>query len=110
MTQTEQLERHEVWRNRVAAFRASGQSGAAWRAAQGVKPHLLYYWLQRFQSAETERPVAATQWLPVAVNDSPKGRSASHLVVRVGSAAIEVRPGFDVEMLTSVVRVLKALC
>lgn len=110
MTQTEQLELREEWRNRVAAFRASGQSGAAWCAAHGLKPHLLYYWLQRFRPAVAEQTTEPTQWLPVAVSDDRKSVSADQLLVHVGSATIEVRSGFNADMLASVVRVLKALC
>jgi hypothetical protein len=43
VTEAERLKRREEWRQRVADFKASGKSGAAWCAERGIKPHLLYY-------------------------------------------------------------------
>ncbi|MCY0871024.1 MAG: helix-turn-helix domain-containing protein, partial [Firmicutes bacterium] len=49
MTKKELEELRETWSARVAAFRASGLSGAAWCAANQVKEHQLWYWASRFR-------------------------------------------------------------
>ncbi|QGG47317.1 hypothetical protein [Heliorestis convoluta] len=41
---------------------------------------------------------------------SERDSLASPLVIRVGQAVIEVKPGFDPALLTQVVRTLKTLC
>lgn len=105
------VERREEWRRRVAEFRASGQSGLAWCAAQGIKPHLLYYWVKRFPPTEKAAGDGETQWLPIDVSDSCGRRpNGCGLWVRVGNAVVEVAPGFNPQLLADVVRTLTGLC
>ena len=40
----------------------------------------------------------------------PGEQASNGLVVKVGKASIEVRPGFDPELLSTVVRVLSGIC
>lgn len=35
------------WEARITNFKASGQSGAAWCAANNLKPNQLWYWRKR---------------------------------------------------------------
>jgi transposase-like protein len=106
MAKAGQLERREEWQQRVAAFKASGKSGAAWCAEHGIKLHQLYYWVQRL-APSTERGINSlpqTSWVPVEVDDhrpSPQGKGPK---LRIGSAAIYVQPGFDEKLLRDVVR------
>jgi transposase-like protein len=110
MTKTEQQQhKRDYWQQRVAEYRASGQSGAAWCAAQGIKPHLLYYWVQQFASP-TETSATSPQWQPVLVSDRQPAKASSNITVRVGAATIEIPPGFDEKTLADVVRVLSAVC
>lgn len=109
MTKAEQQQKREIWRQRVAEYRASGKSGAAWCAAQGIKPYLLYYWMQQFAPAE-ETCTTTLQWQPVLVNDHQNEKASGNITVRVGAAAIEVQPNFDSKALADVVRVLIAVC
>lgn len=48
MTKAGLAQLRETWRDRVAQYRASGQSGAAWCAAHQVKESQLWYWVRRF--------------------------------------------------------------
>lgn len=111
MTEADQIQRREEWRRRIADFQASGQSGAAWCAAQGIKPHLLYYWAKRL-TPPAVAAVTEAQWLPVKVSDVIDSQSVAGkgLDVRIGSATIEVRPGFNPRLLAEVVKVLATLC
>jgi hypothetical protein len=81
MTKAEQLELREEWRKRVATFKASGLSGAAWCASQRLKPHQLYYWQQQLavddRSAETP-----SQWLPVTVTDHQRQEPVGDVLIR----------------------------
>ena len=110
MTKAEQLRKREEWQEKVAEFRASGLSGAAWCAAEGIKPHMLYYWTKQFPQ-QTEAPaLIQPQWLPVMLSDQRTEKEVNSLQVRIGPAVIDVRPGFDGKLLTDVVRVLMAQC
>lgn len=109
MTRTE---RSEMWRERVAAFQASGQSVAAWCREQEIKEHQLRYWLRQSAPAEasTTQEPPATRWLPITVLQGEQGDSENSLLVRAGDAVIEVRPGFDRTLLAEVVQVLAVRC
>jgi transposase-like protein len=111
MTKAEQQQhKREHWQQRIAEYRASGQSGAAWCAEQGIKPHLLYYWVQQFASSSTDTSTTSLQWQPVLVSDRRHKKTTGSICVRVGAATIEIAPDFDEKTLTDVVRVLAAVC
>lgn len=94
-------ELREIWSARVAEFKASGQSVPAWCEDHGLKPHQLRYWLRK--EKESSKP---TEWIPL----NPAGSSETAVTLRVGHIALEVRPGFDPNLLLSVVKTLTALC
>lgn len=101
MTKTELQQKWEV---RIADFRASGQSGAAWCVANNIRPNQLWYWLKKIKS--TENPtITRTKWMSVEINESdPTGNG---LLIKVGHAVIEVQPGFNPALLREVVQTLK---
>lgn len=108
MTKTQQ-QRRQQWEQWIAEYRASGLSAREWCASHGVNPDRLWYWLRRFR---TEGESGSTKWLPVDLSGvETKGQpEGGFLVVRVGKAGAEVRPGFDPELLLAVLRVLLAAC
>jgi hypothetical protein len=113
MAESTRIARREEWRRRVDEFRASGQSAAAWCAAQGIKPQLMYYWLKRFPT--TEDMVVAnieTQWLPVHVSDDCSRSAVGNgsLLLRIGDAVVEVNPDFNPRLFADVERALIGLC
>ncbi|WP_288010493.1 helix-turn-helix domain-containing protein [Kyrpidia sp.] len=107
MTKAELAELRELWRTRVADFRASGQTGAAWCAAHQIKEHQLWYWVSKFKTEAP--PQSQPHFISIRVQDAPEG-SEMALSVRVGPAIIEVRPGYDSDLLRDVVRTLASLC
>lgn len=100
-------ERRREWEEKVAAYRASGQSVSAWCTANNVKPERLRYWLRKLEAADA--PATVPQWLSVEVSDVAEDPKVN-LYVRVGQAVIEVQPGFDPALLREVVRSLSVLC
>ena len=101
MTAAEKQEQHDVWQERIASYRASGLGCRKWCAANGIKYHQLRYRIGLQQSCSREEKVP--KWLEVPIHRPSHG---SMLVVRVGNAAVEVGPGFDPDLLRSVVQVL----
>lgn len=95
-------ERRIYWADRVAEFKASGQSVPAWCAAHDVKVHQMRYWLKRNKLASAEK---TPSWLPLDLSDAGLQNA---LLVRVGGVAVEVRPGFDPKLLLDVVKTLVA--
>ncbi|WP_096200295.1 IS66 family insertion sequence element accessory protein TnpA [Bacillus sp. FJAT-45350] len=104
MTKTEKSERQLLWQERVASFKESGQSVRAWCAANDVKEHQFRYWLKKV------RPVVknstAHNWLAVKVEDQPPTISENSLTIIVNHVTIEVKPGFDPNLLKDVVKAL----
>jgi transposase-like protein len=105
-----QKERRQIWKARVSAYQASGQSATAWCAAHQVTPRQLWYWQRKFKNTEsTVTATAGSRWVPVDVEKHPN-ETESALLVRVGPAAIEVKPGYNPVLLSDVVKTLQALC
>ncbi len=98
-------EQSQLWDERIAAFHASGQSVSTWCAAHQINPQQLRYRLRKLDT----QTISTSQWLSVEVGDQPH-ETTNALLVRVGTAVIEVKPGFDPVLFTDVVRVLQALC
>ena len=92
-------ELRELWETRITEYKESGQSVRQWCADTGVIPHQLWYWLRK----EKQTSEGTVSWLPVdlAVCDR-----LDSLLVRVGRATIDVRPGFDPKLLLDVVNTL----
>ncbi|MCL5290177.1 MAG: helix-turn-helix domain-containing protein [Firmicutes bacterium] len=103
-------ELRKTWETRVAAFKASGQSASAWCAVHDLKTHQLFYWLRKHKNVDVPA-VAPTQWLSVAIDrQNPGNTQEDTLLVRLGHATIEVKPGFNPVLLSDVVRILAKLC
>lgn len=103
VTKAERQQQQQEWEVRVASFRSSGLSARKWCAANGVKPHQLEYRLEKERTASLDS--APVTWLRASVSGLDAG-----ITVRVGGAVIEVRPGFDPDLLCGVVRALSAGC
>jgi hypothetical protein len=103
-------ELRKEWAARVAAYKASGQSASAWCAANSLKPRQLWYWLRKYKNIE--KPAAKpSRWLSVEVSEiEPNNVQGNTLLVRIGQATLEIKPGFDSAMLSNVVRILAELC
>jgi len=98
------------WEIRIAEYRASGLSGAKWCAANNVKPNRLWYWLAKFKAGKDPSFANPIQWLPVEVSGQPPVEHSNALLINVGKASIEVKPGFDQDLLSNIIRTLVALC
>ncbi|NLI90991.1 MAG: helix-turn-helix domain-containing protein [Peptococcaceae bacterium] len=100
------------WETRISEYRASGQSAKAWCAAHGVTTRQLWYWLRKFKTNQDVPAVKSARWLPLDLDVSGQAPVVQNegLLVRVGQASIEVKPGFDPALLSEIVRILVAVC
>ncbi|MDQ7792617.1 MAG: IS66 family insertion sequence element accessory protein TnpB [Clostridia bacterium] len=101
-------EQQNQWATRIAAFHTSGKTVSAWCAEHHVKPHQLRYRLRKQHSLAETGGETPTQWLPLNLRDLET--TTPPLVIRIGQATVEVRPGFDHKLLLEVVRTLGAQC
>ncbi|OIQ07770.1 hypothetical protein MOOR_26090 [Moorella thermoacetica] len=104
-------ELQELWASRIAEYKMSGQSVREWCAThKGISPRQLWYWLRKYKDQEGVLSPQSTRWLPVEVSEQSSGVHGNPLLIRIGQADIEVKPGFDPALLSQVVRVLVELC
>ena len=109
MTQEELKQLRQLWAERVADFEASGQSTTEWCSEHGIKSAQLRYWLRKYRRQEsTTNKAANPQWQAIEVDDGTFNEGS--LKVRVGSAAIEVKPGFDRKLLQELIGALLEIC
>ncbi len=92
----------------LAAYKASGQSVKVWCEANGVSCSWMWRKLREEKTLEANNYPGQTAWLRATVTDADTGGIG--LVVRIGRATVEVRPGFDLESFERVVRLLSAIC
>ena len=109
MTNETKAELRQKWEARIADFKASGQSGAAWCAANDIRPNQLWYWLKKLKFADNSTNTP-TQWMSVELNDMDPTNLGKGLLIKVGPAVIEVQPGFNPSLLKEVVQALVVLC
>ena len=98
-----QAERKMMWQKRVAAFKESGQSTTSWCKENNVKVHQLRYWLRKEKQTQDTPATETCSWLPLDIKES----ESSSLTIHIGQAAIEVKPGYDPQLLLDVVTTLK---
>lgn len=110
MTKKEQ--RRQEWIARVADYRASGQTMKAWCTANLVSKDQLRYWLRTLKSnSPASEALPASRWVPLSVSEpSASVPSPSLVETHVGSAPIELRAGFDPQLLRDAVTALQTSC
>ncbi|GLG02802.1 hypothetical protein Alches_28440 [Alicyclobacillus hesperidum subsp. aegles] len=107
MSSAERASLRESWQARVAAFLASGLSAAKWCAENQVTESRLWYWVGKFRAEQQEKSSSSTDWVAVQMDTST---DTGPLHVRIGQVEIEVKPGYNPELLRGVVRTLMTLC
>ncbi|MBD0384900.1 IS66 family insertion sequence element accessory protein TnpA [Paenibacillus sedimenti] len=98
----------KAWEARIRAYHASGQSASVWCAEHQVTKRQLHVWINKLQVSTTKDP-SKFPWVKVQM-DKEAETTKSMLLVRVGSTAIEVQPGYNPALLTDVIRTLQTLC
>ena len=90
-----------MWRERVRAWRASGETAATFAARHGFSRSTLSGWSSRL--GPEAKPAG---FVRVVARPAPTPAS---LVLEVGTVRICVGPGFDAPLLAEVLRALEAM-
>ncbi|WP_273125642.1 IS66 family insertion sequence element accessory protein TnpA [Bacillus weihaiensis] len=96
------------WEQRIANFKASGQSATKWCDTNEVSVHQFWYWKKKLKTTE-DTFKDSSQWVALEMDDSMED-SHSKIVIHVGHVALEVKHGFDQKLLVDVVRTLQSIC
>jgi len=100
-------ELHKMWAPRVETFKASGMSQAEFCRVNKYTKSKFNYWFNKFKVSKNTDQAEKAQWIPVNL---PNHNTESLLTVIVGSATIDVKPGFNKLLLAEVVKALSILC
>jgi hypothetical protein len=94
-------QRRRQWETRIARWRASGASMAAYCRQHGLSYAAFVWWRRRFERTVTPSPLTL---IPVVAPISSGGAITIRLPSGIG---IEVESGFDAGVLSAVVRTLQ---
>jgi hypothetical protein len=95
-------QRGRLWERRVARWRASGLSMAAYCRQHSLSYWMFVRWRQRIERAVT--PTTPLTLIPVVAPTPSGGAITIRLADGIG---IEVEPGFDAGVLSAVMRTLQ---
>ena len=108
---TKKDQRHREWLSKVADYKASGLTMAAWCVANDVTLEQLKYWTRKLKKvASTESSPSSSRFIPLAVTESIPHSPSSSLAVRVGPASITLHEGFNPQLLREAAAALRDLC
>jgi hypothetical protein len=106
MTRSEQ---RQEWETRTKDLQSSGQTIPAWCAINNLRVHQVRYRLRKLKRESLSTVNTAPQWLSINIKEF-NAECRQPLLIKVGTAVIEVQPGFNPELLRDVVRTLNATC
>lgn len=89
-----------LWSSRVKAFKASGLAQAEFCKNNDYKIKQFNYWLRKFRKLDMAPQGNELKWIPVNVTEQKTNDS---LLIKIGAAVIEVRPGFNKYLLSDIV-------
>jgi transposase-like protein len=96
--------RRKLWEALVADYAQSKLPVREWCDKHGVTDNQLRYWVKWFEDKEQEE--TSVTWTPVLV--APLLAAGEGISVHIGAARIEVRHGFDPDLLREVLLVVAA--
>lgn len=102
-------ERRALWTARIHDYRASGECATAWCERHQVTRDQLWYWLRKLKLAADQASTGQPKFACLRLEE-PNSDAGMPILIRVGAAVVEVRPGFEPAVLANVVRVLQSLC
>jgi len=99
------------WESRVISFKSSGMGVTDWCKANDVKLHRFKYWLYKRKSSNSASVAKNNkQWIAIETAPVASSMQENAMIVKVGQASIQVKPGFDPVLLRDVVKVLAGSC
>lgn len=96
-----------LWLPRVEAFKASGLTQIEFCRTNDYSKTKFNYWFRKTENNKIISQSDELKWVSVKVTEQVINES---LVIRIGSASIEVKPGFNKNFLVDVVETLSKIC
>ena len=100
-------ELHAFRRQQIEDYRNSSQSAETWCEANAMKVSTLRYWLRRIKDAD--QPVPEQAWATMNLIDKATTAKSTPVMIRVNNFEISLHPGFEPDVLASVIRTLQGI-
>ena len=100
-------ELHLFRRQQIEDYRKSGQSAETWCEGNAMKVSTLRYWLRRIKDADQPKPEQT--WATMKLIDKASTAETTPVMIRVNNFDISLHPGFEPDVLASVIRTLQGI-
>lgn len=98
-------ERQAMWRDRIRAFKDSGETNvAAWCRDNNIHVKSMYAWLKK-ESNPIEQEFKETCWIPIQTVDNDE--VSSSITLNIGQFSVEVKENFNPTLLNDVIGVIQ---
>ena len=109
LSRAEQLEQKRTyWKQHIDSWQETGLSQSEYCRRHNLKHHQLVYWKKRFLKTETE-----VSFVPLKLEDlldiPPRQDQASLTLVINNQFKVDIRAGFDVQLLRQLIFALRGL-
>ena len=98
------------WKRHVEAFQKSGMSRVAYCEQNELKVYRLDYWRHRFPDLTRKGADRGPTWIPVEVKEDAGRETGESINLKIGRVEIEIRRGFDRELLAEILGVVGPAC
>jgi len=96
--------KRKIWSERIASWKQSGLSQRAYCEQHQLVLGTFCYWRSRLKAQEAEVRTVSPRFLPVTLK--PSGHAA--LILKINDRhSIEIKAGFDPDLLSKVVRAVQ---
>ncbi|UOE95078.1 IS66 family insertion sequence element accessory protein TnpB [Alkalihalobacillus sp. LMS39] len=106
MSKKQNTELYTKWKQLITELRTSGQTQKDWCKANNVSIHNLKYWIKKVEGSHKKDSGTKPKWVPIRIEEPPPKVVNDTIQVKVGQATIDVKPGFDPDLLRDVVKAL----
>ncbi len=109
ISRTEELEqKRSYWKQHIDSWQESELTQAEYCRRHNLKHHQLVYWKKRFTHTETGVSFAALKLEDLLVTPAPPDRASLCLVIN-NYFKVEIRAGFDAQLLRQLILALRGL-
>ena len=100
----------QQWQKHVEDFKLSGLTREAYSKRNSIRVYQLDYWRKKFSRPDRSPAILpSNQWVPLQISDRAIEKDA-YIDLWIGSIRVEVRHGFDPQLLAEVLRVVGHQC
>lgn len=100
-------ELRRLWERRLAEYKTSGKTITAWCRDNAVTESQYHYWRRKIESQKDQQMV---KWIAIDPDATPQEEIFPEpIAIHIRQVTIEVKKGFDRELLQDVIKVLKTL-